>query len=93
MGSYTYSVGRYRGRVYQIAVRPAPSEVERDPEEVEDFSIVLYYRDKGTEENRQVVRFDTAHGEPHIDKIYGEKFRKEFDQSLSMMEAWEKVQE
>lgn len=84
---------RYRGRKYHMMVRPDPSQLDRDPKEIEDFCIAIYFlNQEGKRE--QIVRIDTAHGQTHIDKLYSERddIKKYFDE-MDFMEAWSYIQQ
>lgn len=85
--------GMFKNRKYHIMVRPDPSQLDRDPKEIEKFCIAIYFvNEEG--EREQIVRIDTAHGKPHIDKLYSEKddIKKYFDQ-MDFMEAWQYLQQ
>jgi hypothetical protein len=68
-------LGTYRGDGYFLAgfVEPEASEGEDyDPDvDADDFGVTLVQA--GThplEENIEIVRMDTAHGQPHMDLVY-----------------------
>jgi hypothetical protein len=85
--------GEYKGRKYHIMVRPDPSQIDRDPKEIEEFCIAIYFINKKGE-REQIVRIDTAHGQVHIDKLYSERedIKNYFD-NMSFMEAWQHLQQ
>lgn len=77
-------LGKYRDQVYLISIRPEPSKIQ-ETEEVEDFSISVYYKTKT--ENVEVVRIDDAHGEVHMDRLYSE--RDDIKKDLHDMDFWD----
>lgn len=71
----TIDLGTYRGDVYFLKgfVEPEPSPGEHyDPgRDADGYGVVLVK--KGADplgENEQIVRMDTSHGQPHLDKVY-----------------------
>lgn len=71
----TIDLGTYRGDYYFLKgfVEPEPSGGEDyDPQEdAENYGVALV-REASTplEDKIQIVRMDTAHGQPHMDKVY-----------------------
>ena len=76
MHSYeTIDLGIYRGDSYFLAgfVEPDPSNhAEFDPDDdADEYGVVLVRSSTHPlEENIQIVRMDTAHGTPHLDRVY-----------------------
>ena len=76
MHSYeTIDLGTYRGDSYFLTgfVEPDPSDyAEFDPDEDGDEYGVALARSSAhpLQENTQIVRMDTAHGTPHLDRVY-----------------------
>jgi len=71
----TIDLGTYRGDDYFLAgfVEPDPDKDEDyDPDEDADNYGVNVSRSgiHPYEDNIQIVRMDTAHGKPHLDKVY-----------------------
>lgn len=78
-----YELGTYTGRRYFLVVTVWP-----DRHNVEDFAVVLHYRDTKTLENVQIARIDTEHGQTHFDRLFEEGVPKEpFDGDV--WDAWE----
>ena len=70
-----------------MVARPDFTSLDRDPNDVEDFAVTIFY-ETADGEKEQVVRIDTAHGQVHMDKEYSEREDiKEFFNSMSFMEA------
>ena len=68
-------LGSYRGANYQLVgfVEPEPSEGEDyDPDvDADEYGVTVYrVGDSPIEENTEIVRMDTLHGQPHLDKEY-----------------------
>lgn len=80
-------LGRYRGNDYFLKgfVEPDPSvrEVDDPDEDADNYGVALVQAEDGqTDANVQIVRMDTAHGQPHMDLEYlppdTDKQRKEW---------------
>jgi hypothetical protein len=74
-GFETIDLGTYRGDDYFLAgfVEPEPSEeANYDPDEdAEEYGVTLVRAaSHPLDENIEIVRMDTAHGCPHLDKEY-----------------------
>lgn len=79
----TDELGTYSGRrcFLTVAVEPDPSSVGSfDPyEDAEEWCVTVHY--PGTvpnESDSEIVRIDTSHGRPHVDKLFLEDPRKEW---------------
>lgn len=68
VSEYEKQVGSIEGRPYfvRVAVRP-------NFDDVEEFTVVLYFADPEAEEHVQIARIDTSHGVTHLDKLYAER--------------------
>lgn len=63
---WTERLGFYRGRVYYLTVRVAPSL-----NNVRDFAAVIYYSPGNDPERKiQIARIDTTHGYTHFDRLF-----------------------
>lgn len=58
-------LGVYRGRRYYLTTRVTPSV-----NTVEEFSVVVYYRNLRTGSSVQIARIDTSHGFVHFNRLY-----------------------
>lgn len=69
----TIDLGTYRGGDYFLTgvVEPEPGDEEDyDPgEDATEYGVVLA-RSNSTGSNVEIVRMDTAHGRPHLDRVY-----------------------
>lgn len=68
-------LGDYRGDAYKLCTfaEPEPENREEyDPDvDAEDYGVVLFRVGAGPlDENDQIVRMDTRHGRPHMDRAY-----------------------
>ena len=76
MHSYeTIDLGTYRSDSYFLTgfVKPDPSDyAEFDPDEdAEEYGVTLVRSSTHPlEDNIQIVRMDTTHGRPHLDRVY-----------------------
>lgn len=61
----TYDLGEYKQRIYFIHLRATPNF-----ENVDDFAVIIFYKDANTEEQIQIARVDTTHGYTHFDRLY-----------------------
>lgn len=80
--AYSYEIGQYRTRVFQIGVRADPSL-----NTVESFASVLFY-ERANGERIEIAKIDNSehnHGSIHIDRYYREPDaqRKDFDIDVS----------
>lgn len=69
----TVDLGTYRGDEYFLTgfVEPAPVDgIDYDPDECADEYGVVLARPTSLGSNDEVVRMDTAHGQPHLDLVY-----------------------
>lgn len=70
----TIDLGTYRGDDYFLTgvVEPEPSEGDdfNPDEDAEDYGVSLARSTLPHESNRQIVRMDTLHGQPHMDRVY-----------------------
>jgi hypothetical protein len=71
----TIDLGSYRSDDYFLAgfVEPEPSEGEDyvPDEDAENYGVTLVRAaSHPLEENVEIVRIDTAHGQPHMDRVY-----------------------
>lgn len=60
---YSYPLGRYRGRKYELVARFSPSL-----DDIQRFAVVVFYGSDA--EKTEVARIDTAHGFAHFDRLY-----------------------
>ncbi|WP_227380949.1 DUF7718 family protein [Haladaptatus halobius] len=79
---YSYEVGQYHTRVYQIGVRADPNL-----NTVESFAAVLFY-ERANGERIEIAKIDNSEhdkGSIHIDRYYREEGaeRKDFDIGIS----------
>lgn len=72
VSDYEVQLGRIRDRPYFLRVAAHPSL-----NDVEEFAVVLFYRDPVVERTVQIARIDTSHGYTHIDKLYAERQESE----------------
>jgi len=79
-------LGKYRGEVYIMSVRPEPSDIE-DAEDVMGFAISIFFKKDG--ETLQIVRIDDSHGYVHMDRLYSE--RDDIKQDMSDLDFWESM--
>lgn len=68
-------LGEYRGDDYLLVgfVEPEPTEGEDfDPDvDADDYGVtVVRTSSSPLEDNREMVRMDTSHDQPHMDKLY-----------------------
>lgn len=71
----TVDLGTYRDDDYFLVgfVEPEPSATDSyvPREDAEDYGVaVVRSADDPFEENVQIVRMDTTHGRPHLDRLY-----------------------
>lgn len=71
----TIDLGTYRGDEYFLTgfVEPEPTSGEDyDPDlDAEEYGVALARSTPlANEPNQQIVRMDTAHGRPHLDRVY-----------------------
>ncbi len=82
----TIPVGKWRGRTYNMTVRPDYTNLE-DTENIGEklhVSINVYYREKG--EKHEIVRIDNSHSYMHIHRLYS---AQEEDVEEIQMTYWE----
>jgi hypothetical protein len=66
-------LGEYRGDDYFLVgfVEPEPGGSFNPDEDADNYGVqVSRSSSSPLEDNRQIVRMDTAHGYPHLDKLY-----------------------
>lgn len=86
---YSYRLGEYQGDVYHLTVAGEP-----DINDVRDFSVSIHYFDKEREQEVQIARIDTRHGDVHLDKLYREDKPRQFLPDIEQYwEAEEKLRE
>lgn len=79
----TLDLGPYRGREFFATIFVEPNPAESDsvtvPDDVEEWGISIHFQpDEPYENHVEVARIDTAHGEPHFDKLYKQVQPKEW---------------
>lgn len=79
----TDELGEHRGRRYFLTVAVEPDPRERDDFEpyrdAEDWCVTIHYpAARPNESDTEVVRIDTRHGRPHIDKLFLPERSKEW---------------
>lgn len=61
----TWELGTYGQRTYQLTIRVDPNF-----DLVEEFSVVLHYRNAPSDSSIHIARIDTSHGFVHFDPLY-----------------------
>lgn len=77
--NYSYELKEYRERMIQIGVRSEPSL-----DSPESWAVFLFFED-GEGKRTHIARFDTAHGQVHLDRLYREESgeTKQFETDVS----------
>lgn len=69
----TIDLGSYRGDDYFLVgfVEPEPDDDYIPDEDAENYGVAVVRKGEGPlEDNQEIVRMDTAHGQPHMDHVY-----------------------
>lgn len=83
--SYTLELGTYHGRTYFLTVSVRPSF-----NDVGDFAVTVYYNaGRDGDENVQIARIDTSHGDVHFDRLYRRDQPKDFSIDMAYFDAEE----
>lgn len=79
----TLDLGPYRGREFFATIfvepDPADSDAFTHPEDAEQWGISIHFQpDVPYEPHVEVARIDTAHGQPHFDRLFEQGQPKEW---------------